>query len=37
MKKSFIEKGEYFKKYMDDIKKQREIKYYDVEGNELFK
>ena len=37
MKSKFIERGEYFKQYMDDIKKQAEVKYIDVEGNELFK
>ena len=37
MKSKFIEKGEYFKQYMDDVKKQSEVKYIDVEGNELFK
>ena len=37
MKSKFIQKGEYFKQYMDDIKKQAEVKYIDVEGNELFK
>ena len=37
MKSKFIQKGEYFKKYIDDKKKQAEVKYIDIDGKELFK
>ena len=37
MKSKFIQRGEYFKKYIDDKKKQAEVKYIDIDGKELFK